>query len=1068
MATTAPSSASSKNVNITIQSSVNSSSVGEASVNPLPVVTTVSLDKILEMNQSLIDATAQLCAKTTLAITGNTMLPSQPPPPKPPSLKSISNQAPHISMTSTTSQAIASPCVTIAQPKSIPPAAEVISHAQSVSVAQATSVQVSSTAAISTVQNKATISSSQVQVASSESAAMVQTHGGQMGSISTATALARSGPVSISQSLPSPTVTTTAATANNSVIKLSSSRTIPGSSGFLQPASLTNPKMQVLGTLGNAVYETNLAPSNSSVAAWSASTHRNGVAVTNSNAKQCGTVSTSLPESQNTVSASRNPQAVASSFDQPYAPSSTTNNFPYLFSAPIIISQTGQRGVVPFVQPTAPHSVHVQHPAVGQGVQVRVLPPRGPGIPTGTRGVFGLSTLPGHVMSTGVAMPGRVMSTGVDVHVAGHGIPTGVGQAAPKVFSQVIQPRVIGARAAGQNLMVPPVVIPPPRVIQGTAQRSFLPPAPGARILPGIPPAGPGGQGVIPPQLIKQGIPPPPQTRMSVLLPRPPQLVTQGVQGGAASQVSQGVQVGVSRVISQNVPSITTSDLAKTSSSESVVTEGVQGSLHTYPEALGHKIVKVTTPQAPQKKAAVIGEEKEKEPEVKKRGRPRKVNRQEEREKDVNGMTTVIKRGRGRPRKESHDLVYEESAPNNQGRDGKEDEPRRSSRKRKLMSDTTSSATLSTNEIAGSDLHVVQGKETVSVATLSMRPASEQVTTAEAPTNDLPSSNPANSIPTHTTSVITSSSTSVSSSSNTTSAEKGEKSTVESGTNTEKVTKPENAKIEQKTEQNVRLTDDNMETGAEEDLTATSDLHVAEDSEDPLCGLKSKRRREEEEEEEEDREREGTGEEGMETQSRMEEQEEAEGRGEPASPELISSETEISGDYGKEMDSETRDSSDTSDKSERRENKSDPDSTGAKSESDETQMSGSKHTTASVAQTTEQSTTTMTDGTAKSVTSADLTTTSSRESSGSRKSLSLRRHSTGSSTSSDSVKCDGVSGEGGTSGEVGGGEREETAAGGTKKMSLVDTPTNGKGGILKHTSQFDTPSTAKVLLQSNE
>ena len=29
-------------------------------------------------------------------------------------------------------------------------------------------------------------------------------------------------------------------------------------------------------------------------------------------------------------------------------------------------------------------------------------------------------------------------------------------------------------------------------------------------------------------------------------------------------------------------------------------------------------------------------------------------------------------------------------------------------------------------------------------------------------------------------------------------------------------------------------------------------------------------------------------------------------------------------------------------------------------------------------------------------------------------------------------------------------------------LMRLDTPTNGKGGILKHTSQFDSPSTAKV------
>ena len=69
----------------------------------------------------------------------------------------------------------------------------------------------------------------------------------------------------------------------------------------------------------------------------------------------------------------------------------------------------------------------------------------------------------------------------------------------------------------------------------------------------------------------------------------------------------------------------------------------------------------------------------------------------------------------------------------------------------------------------------------------------------------------------------------------------------------------------------------------------------------------------------------------------------------------------------------------------------------------------------------------------------------SKEKGGVRKSLRLQSQSTGEVVSE----------------AVGNGSEREEAEGG-RKPSLVDTPTTGRGGILKHTSQFDSPSTAKV------
>ena len=97
-----------------------------------------------------------------------------------------------------------------------------------------------------------------------------------------------------------------------------------------------------------------------------------------------------------------------------------------------------------------------------------------------------------------------------------------------------------------------------------------------------------------------------------------------------------------------------------------------------------------------------------------------------------------------------------------------------------------------------------------------------------------------------------------------------------------------------------------------------------------------------------------------------------------------------------------------------------------------------------------------TDSGSKSEDSVKVTSSSGQSSSGGRKSLSLRRHSSSTATSGDGVEGEADVAGGGGDGE--GAEEEEES----RKASLVDTPTNGKSGILKHTSQFDTPSAAKV------
>ena len=1075
MATTAPSSTTS---NIPL---VNPLSVVQASVNSLPVVTAqplttvVSLDKMLEINQSLINATAQLCAQTTLALTGRTSLPSssQLPAPQPPSLKSIPNQTLYLSTvstsTTTNSQTHAGQPVPGAQinnsssdakitsdaqstssvaeeGKSVAAATVVSTTTQSVSVARAvaTSVQASSTSAMCTVQSSATVSSLQLQSASS-STAVVQASRGQIRSISTATTstnvLAQGGSISAPQSLPPPSATTTAAASNAStmIIRSSTSHMAPSQAqaqaGVLQPTtSLTNPKVQGSGTLVcSAVSGAGLDQSKRGVATTlsSANTQSSGATVTNSISKQSKAVSTCVLPLATQIATSaictpthtfRDPVSVTSSFDQPYTPLA---NFPYSFSAPVIISQLGRRGVAPpaAAQPMAPHSVR---PAMSHVVEARVVqstpppePPRGPGVLMG-RGVFGH---PGHVTST---LPGHVTSIGVSV--GGYlGVPTGVGQAVPSIVAQVAPPR----------FGVPP----PPPPSQGTT-----------RIPPGIPP----GLAKPPPPLQARVAPPstfPPSSR-------PPQLVTQGLQVGTAQVVSQGVQISAPHVVSQNVPAPTIiNDSMKIKSSEPVMISqyAKQGNLLTHSEALGQKTSMVASLQEGQKKmTAASGEKKAKEPEIRRRGRPRKVNRQEEgRERGGNGGATEAKGGRGRPRKQSHDLIIEEYAPSNQGGEGKEEERRRSSRKRKLKSPdgTTSIATASTNEITGSD---VQGRHMMDVATQSVRLASDKAST-EVRASNPPSSSLANPVPTKTTSnkgADNASSHSIAAGTTSGSAgkvanEKGERSTAEGDASDEKVVEPESAKNEQgtETEQNVPPMDGNMDSQVEGGKTSINT--VPEDSEDPLCGLKSKRRRE--------REGEGGEEEGeTEKQSRTEQPEPDggdEGKGQAASPELITSETEV--DQGETMmDSETHDSSDTS---ESKKDESSSDSTGTK----HAQISDSKPLTASSeTQSAEQSKVTTFDSATKD---SDKTTSSSHESNGGRKCLSLRRHSTGPSAASSG---DSLNGEGGERGEVGegrgaGGEREETAAGGSRK-SLVDTPTNGKGGILKHTSQFDTPSTAKV------
>ena len=1039
-----------------------------------PLTTVVSLDKMLEINQSLINATAQLCAQTTLALTGRTSLPSssqlpapQPPAPQPPSLKSIANQTLYLSTvstsTTTNSQTHAGQPVPGAQINNSSSDAKIISDAQSTSsvaeegksvaaatvvstttqsvpVAQAVtaSAQASSTSAMCTVQSGATVSSLQLQSASS-STAVVQASGGQSRSISTATTstnvLAQGGSISAPQSLLPPSATTTAAASNAStmIIKSSTSHMAPSQAqaqaGILQPTtSLTNPKVQGSGTLVcSAVSGAGMDQSKRGVATTlsSANTQSSGATVTNSISKQSKAVSTCVLPLATQIATSAictpthtfcDPVSVASSFDQPYTPLA---NFPYSFSAPVIVSQLGRRGVAPpaAAQPMAPHSIR---PVMGHVVEARVVqstpppePPRGPGVLMG-REVFGH---PGHVTSIGVSVGGCL------------GVPTGVGQAVPSIIAKVAPPRF--------------GISPPPPPSQETT-----------RIPPGIPP----GSAKLPPPLQARVAPPstfPPSSR-------PPQLVTQGLQVGTAQVVSQGVQISAPRVVSQNVPApITTkfNDSTRIKSSEQVVIsqDGRRQNLPSHSETLGQKTSVAASLQEGQKKmTAASGEKKAKEPEIRRRGRPRKVNRQEEgRERGGNGGAAEAKGGRGRPRKQSHDLIIEEYAPSNQGGEGKEEERRRSSRKRKLKSPdgTTSIATASTNEITGSD---VQGRHMMDVATQSVRLASDKAST-EVRASNPPSSSLANPVPTKTTSnkgADNASSHSIAAGTTSGSAgkvanEKGERSTAEGDASDEKVVEPESAKNERgtETEQNVPPMDGNMDSQVEGGKTSINT--VPEDSEDPLCGLKSKRRR--------DREREGGEEEGeTEKQSRTEQPEPDggdEGKGQAASPELITSETEV--DQGETMmDSKTHDSCDTS---ESKKDESSSDSTGTK----HAQISDSKPLTASSeTQSAEQSKVTTFDSATKD---SDKTTSSSRESNGGRKCLSLQRHSTGPSAASSG---DSLNGEGGKRGEVGegrgaGGEREETAAGGSRK-SLVDTPTNGKGGILKHTSQFDTPSTAKV------
>ena len=896
------------------------------------------------------------------------------------------------------------------------------SHPVSVAPAVATSaVQASSTAATCTVQSGATTSSLQLQSAFSSTAA-VHASGDQSRSISTATTstniLAHGGSISAPQSLPlppPPPCTTTSAAASNAsmMIKSSTSQMAPSSTqaGVLQPTTTTtnlpNPKAQGSGTLvyNLAVLGAGLDQSKGRVAVTSsANAQSGGVIVTSSISKQSSTCM--LPPATHIAMSAVctpthtfcDPVSVASSFDRPY--NSSSANFPYSFSAPVIISQSGRRGVAPpaAAQPTAPHSIQ---PAMSHVVEARIVqrappqpPPRVPGVPIS----MVTSTLPGHVTSIGVSVDGH------------HRVPTGVGQAVTSIVAQVMPPR----------FGVPP----PPPPSQGAIS-----------IPPGIPPGLAN-----PPPPLQAGVAPP-----STLPPGSGlrQLVPLGFRVGTAQMVSQGVQISTPCIMSQNLPVLVT-----TKFNDSMA----------------------AAPQERQKNlTAASGKEKTKEPEVRRRGRPRKVNRQDEgREKGGNDVASETKRSRWRPRKQSHDLIIEEYAPSNQGggerKEGKEEERRRrSSRKRKIKSadGTISVATASTNEISGSD---VQGRHVVGAASQSVRVASQKAT-AEVHDSNPPSSNSTISIPTKTTSDKGSdiaSSHSIAAGTTSGSAgkvadEKGESSTAEGDANAEKIIEPENAKNVQENEQNVQPMDDVMDSQVERDTTSINT--VPEECEDPLCGLKSKRRREREGEGEGGDQGGGEGE--TEKRSRFEDKPELEGgdkgKGQADSPELITSETEV--DQGEMMiDPETHDSSDTS---ESKKDESNSDSTSTK----HAQILDSKPLTASSeTQSTEQSKSITSDSTTKD---KDKTTNSSRESNGGRKCLSLRRHSTGPSAASSG---DGVSGEGGERGEVGegggggggGGEREETAAGGSRK-TLGDTPTNGKGGgILKHTSQFDTPSTAKV------
>ena len=997
MATMAPSSTVSKNTD---------TSITKASVNPLPVVTTAHFSvnpspvvttrppstmvntigrRMLEINQSLINATAQLHAQTTLALSGGASLPSQPTPPQPPSLTSISNQPPHLSSMSSTSHTRPADSVSITQANSVPP------------------VQGNSTTAT-------------VQTSSTPSTAVVQARGVQIGSISTSVQ-DRSVSMSLSPSPPSSTT--------SSVVKPPSSRTIPGPAGFLQPASLTDPEVLVSGTLRSAVSVTVATQSQNKSVAASISTQSHGAVMASSTLQQHRAISTgsSLPLTHytgvsltHTRPLSHDPVPVASSFAPP---PHINNNFPHSLGTPLIISQPGQGSMIQYVQLPAPQSVvHVQ-PTVGQVVQARVgqnvPPPRGQGMPAG---VFG-----------------QVMSTGV-----GQMVP-------PRVLAQVMQPRV---RAVGQMIQ-PPL----PRLIQGAPPG--LPPPVGRIPLPGFPP-GSGGQRVMP-QLVTQGVPPPPPRIIASSPHSPvlPHLVTQGVQVGIPLQISQGMQIGVPHVASQSIQAVNNQGVSSGTKVVIASSSGQQNNgLPSHSKASLNK--NITTASSSHETHKTASEEQASaktlsrvtEPEVRRRGRPRKLN-QEDGEQDGTGdrqwKSSLIQRGRGRPRKQSHDHVNEECTPGNQ-REGEEEDdkqqPRKRGRKRKSISATASDPSTA-NEVTESDvLAAAQVKKTIDVAAQSVQPAYEQEP-VEIPTTMTDDPLSSSSAKTMTTSVITSSNKSMTSetiataTSSTlpdakTSNEDDQKSMAEGGTNIEKIVESDNIEIEQ----NASPEDNSMDVQSEGDLTSNND--VPEDSEDPLSGLKSKKKRE------------TVSEEGGELEKR-EELEGAESKAQAGSPELIVMETEV--DCG-EMDTETRDSSDTTDKSKSREDKS---NSGTELlESDTTQESDPKLTT-SEAQSTEPSNSTTSDRISKVAPSTDKTTSSSRDSNGGRKSLSLRRH------SSTSVGGEGVSGEGDAGREGGGGEREETATaggGGSRKPSLVDTPTNGKGGILKHTSQFDSPSTAKV------
>ena len=690
-------------------------------------------------------------------------------------------------------------------------------------------------------------------------------------------------------------------------------------------------------------------------------------------------------------------------------------------------------GKTPFPNPQS-HGIPmiISHPGHGSVIQVTQTSPPGvsPGVPLG--------------VPAGVSL----------------GVPLGV----PPRVSLGAPPGILPGIPPGVSLGVPPgVSLGPPGILPG------IPPGVSLGVPPGVSLGLPPGVSTSLPLGAPIGIPPgaPLGVPLGASIGVPPPGVLPGVPTGMLPGVSLGLPPGM------GVPPGVLPGVAP-------LVSNVAGNLPSYSEATVQKAFSTSVWSAP----VVVSQTRvTNEPVLKKRGRPRRFPPQE---KD-----SVPHRGRS-----CKHNISEGDAPSNQGTGASGESSRTTARLRRSVNvpstrgtmkvithsnkisgkhmaatsshhvpgeqmATTSSHQVPDKHMAATSSHQVPGEQMTGAHShwipgktiVSAIPAGDKVTvTRPATTTSLSSSTVPISVPTVATlsalSVLQDSSNAVSTLTTSNTLARDDEVVNEStgATNDKELVESESLT------KDVSETDQNLPAGDLDSLPTapltSPEVSMEDDAEDPLSGLKSKNTQQEEVAVDQDLGKE-------EQRPPPSEDEKREENVLPVSPELIEPEDDgrndviSKGDANLEVQGSSENVKEVEEmggddgRNEVGESKSHSNSsiqTGTESlELDSAHILDSKSTTLNE---TESSKVNISGNAAKPSTGSS----ESNRGKGERKSLSLRRHSTPDTAVNMATS---------------GGEGEDTTE--ARRLSLVDTPTNGKGGgILKHTSQFDTPSTAKV------